>query len=613
MCGIAGFINFKENISHNKYIIENMTDTLKKRGPDDIGYYFSKHTLLGHRRLVVVDPSGGTQPMIKENDHNKYVIVYNGELYNTEDIRSELLKAGHEFDSYSDTEVLLTAYINWGYKCVEYINGIFSFAIWDEKNKSLFLARDPLGVKPLFYTKNGDSFIFGSEIKTLLAHPAVKPILTKQGLTEIFGLGPARALGSGIFKDIYELPPAYCGVLTPYAFNTYEYWKVKCKEHTENVDDTAEHVKSLLVDAVKRQLVADVPLCTFLSGGLDSSAISAIAASEFKTQGKILHTYSIDYEDNDKYFTSSEFQPNSDTEWTEKMHNFIGSTHHNIINNNVKLADALVDAVKANDLPGMADVDSSLYLFCKAVRKEQTVALSGECADEIFGGYPWYRRLEDINANTFPWSKSVSDRTSILSADLKNLDLDNFVKAHYENTLKEVPHIDGETHYTHRMRELFYLNMKWFMVTLLTRKDRMSMANSLEVRVPFADYRLVEYAFNIPPKIRFCGDREKGILRKALKGILPEDVILRKKSPYPKTHNPKYTEVVQKWMTNILNDKSSPILQLLDIPTVSEIVRTGGKSYINPWFGQLMTGPQLIAYLIQVDTWLKLNKVELQL
>ena len=470
MCGIAGFINFKENISHNKYIIENMTDTLKKRGPDDIGYYFSKHTLLGHRRLVVVDPSGGAQPMIKENDHNKYVIVYNGELYNTEDIRKELLKAGHEFDSYSDTEVLLTAYINWGYKCVEYINGIFSFAIWDEKNKSLFLARDPLGVKPLFYTKNGDSFIFGSEIKTLLAHPAVKPILTKQGLTEIFGLGPARALGSGIFKDIYELPPAYCGVLTPYAFNTYEYWKVKCKEHTENVDDTAEHVKSLLVDAVKRQLVADVPLCTFLSGGLDSSAISAIAASEFKTQGKILHTYSIDYEDNDKYFTSSEFQPNSDTEWTEKMHNFIGSTHHNIINNNVKLADALVDAVKANDLPGMADVDSSLYLFCKAVRKEQTVALSGECADEIFGGYPWYRRLEDINANTFPWSKSVSDRTSILSDDLKNLDLDNFVKAHYENTLKEVPHIDGETHYTHRMRELFYLNMKWFMVTPTYKK-----------------------------------------------------------------------------------------------------------------------------------------------
>lgn len=380
MCGIAGFINFKENISHSKYIIENMTDTLKKRGPDDIGYYFSKHTLLGHRRLTVVDPLGGAQPMIKTIANNKYVIVYNGELYNTEEVRNALIKEGFEFDSYSDTEVLLTAYINWGFKCVNYINGIFAFAIWDEKNKNLFLARDPLGVKPLFYTQKGDSFIFGSEIKTLLAHPSVKPILTKEGLTEIFGLGPARALGSGVFKDIFELPPAYCGVLTPYEFSTYEYWKLKCTPHTENAEETAEHVRSILIDAVKRQLVADVPLCSFLSGGLDSSAISAIAADEFKKQGRILNTYSIDYEDNSKFFKATEFQPNSDSDWTERVSQFIGSKHHNIINNNVKLADALVDAVKANDLPGMADIDSSLYLFCKEVRKEQTVALSGECA-----------------------------------------------------------------------------------------------------------------------------------------------------------------------------------------------------------------------------------------
>lgn len=613
MCGIAGIINFKENISHSKYIIENMTDTLKKRGPDDTGYYFSKHTLLGHRRLTVVDPLGGAQPMIKTIANNKYVIVYNGELYNTEEVRGMLLKEGFEFDSYSDTEVLLTAYINWGFKCVEYINGIFAFAIWDEKNKTLFLARDPLGVKPLFYTQKDSSFIFGSEIKTLLAHPSVKPILTKEGLTEIFGLGPARALGSGVFKDIFELPPAYCGILTPYDFSTYEYWKLKCVPHTESVDETADHVRNILIDAVKRQLVADVPICTFLSGGLDSSAISAIAAEEFKKQGRILDTYSIDYEDNNKYFTASEFQPNSDSEWAEKMHKYIGSNHHNIINNNVKLADALVDAVKANDLPGMADIDSSLYLFCKDVRKDQTVALSGECADEIFGGYPWYRRLEDINADTFPWSKSVKDRTNILSGDLKKLKLEAFVKSHYDETLKKVPYMDGESHYTRRIRELFYLNIKWFMVTLLTRKDRMSMSNSLEVRVPFADYRLVEYAFNIPPEIRFTGDREKGILRNALKGILPDDIIERKKSPYPKTHNPKYTSVVQKWMTTILNDKTSPILELIDIPVVRDIVATGGKSYTKPWFGQLMTGPQLIAYLIQVDTWLRLYNVDLQL
>ena len=367
------------------------------------------------------------------------------------------------------------------------------------------------------------------------------------------------------------------------------------------------------MDAVKRQLVADVPICTFLSGGLDSSAISAIAASEFKKQGRTLDTYSIDYKDNDIYFKANEFQPNSDSVWALKMRNFIGSNHTNIVNDNEDLAYALINSVVANDLPGMADIDSSLFLFCKGVRKNKTVALSGECADEIFGGYPWFRRPEDVNANTFPWSKSVKDRTEILSSDLKNLDLDNFVKMHYEKTLKEVPKLPGEDKYTQRIRELVYLNIKWFMLTLLTRKDRMSMANSLEVRVPFADYRLVQYAYNIPPEMRFCDDREKGILRRALKGILPDDILARKKSPYPKTHNPKYTEIVQKWMTNILNDKTSPILDLIDVAKVREIVNTGGKSYKNPWFGQLMTGPQLIAYLIQVDSWLKLYNVDIHM
>lgn len=613
MCGIAGWINFKENILYNKYVIENMTDTLKQRGPDEVGYYFTKHSLLGHRRLVVVDPEGGKQPMIKNIDGNKFIIVYNGELYNTEDLRKTLINEGYSFDSYSDTEVLLTSYIHWGYKCLEYINGIFAFAILDEKNKSLFMARDPLGVKPLFYTIKDNSLIFGSEIKTLLAHPKVKPVLTKQGLTEIFGLGPGRAIGSGVFKDIHEVPPAHCAIFTPYEFTLEEYWKVQCEIHTETLNETADHVKSLLYDAIKRQLVADVPIGTFLSGGLDSSAISAIAATELKKQGKVLDTYSIDYEDNDKYFKANEFQPNSDSSWALKMHEYIGSNHKGIVNSNEALANALVDAVRANDLPGMADIDSSLYLFCKEVRKDKTVVLSGECADEIFGGYPWYRREEDINANTFPWSRSVGERNKILSGDLKKLDLDSFVKEHYENTLKEVPHVNGESKYASRMREMFYLNMKWFMITLLTRKDRMSMSNSLEARVPFADHRLVQYAFNIPPEMRFCDNREKGILRRALIGILPQDIIDRKKSPYPKTHNPKYTKIVQRWLKSILDDPTSPLLDLIDIPFVSEIVKTGGAAYTKPWYGQLMTGPQLMAYLIQIDTWLRLYNVEIEM
>ncbi|EDK33066.1 asparagine synthase (glutamine-hydrolyzing) [Clostridium kluyveri] len=613
MCGIAGWINLKEDISKNRDIILNMTNTLKERGPDDQGYYFSKNVLLGHRRLIVVDPSGGAQPMSKSVNGKKYIIVYNGELYNTEDLRKVFIKQNYSFNSYSDTEVLLTSYIHWGVDCVKHINGIYAFAIWDEIENRLFMARDPLGVKPLFYTIRNNSLLFGSEIKTLLVHPYVEPIVDKEGLTEIFALGPARSLGGGIFKDIHEVPPANYGIYTEDGFKLREYWKPECRIHNEDIETTAEHVRSLLVDAIKRQLVADVPICTFLSGGLDSSAISAVAASEFKKQGKILKTYSIDYEDNDKYFEANDFEPTPDRIWALKMSEYINSNHHGIINTSENLANALYNSVKASDLPGMADIDSSLYLFCREIRKDNTVALSGECADEIFGGYPWYRRPEDINAHTFPWSKSVGARKEILSHELKSLNLEEYLKEQYESSIRQVPHLEGESKLEHRMRELFYLNIKWFMITLLNRKDRMSMSNSLEVRVPFADYRLVEYAFNIPSEIKFYKGREKGLLRKALKGILPEDIIERKKSPYPKTHNPEYTKRVQKWMKNIMKDKTSPILNLIDKKSVKTLIETGGASFKAPWFGQLMRGPQLLAYLIQVNEWLKEYKVKIEI
>lgn len=609
MCGIAGFINLKSDISNHVKVIEAMTETLKKRGPDDSGLYISKHALLGHRRLVVVDPSGGAQPMTKKIGNNTFTIVYNGELYNTEDVRKILLTKGYSFISYSDTEVLLTAYIEWGKKCVNYINGIYAFGVWSDKDNTLFLARDPLGVKPLFYSFKNDTLIFGSEIKTLLAHPMIEPIVTKEGLADIFGLGPARSLGNGIFKDISEIPPAHYLYFDSNKITLYEYWTVKSEPHSENLEETSEHVRSLLIDAITRQLGADVPVCTFLSGGLDSSIISAVASTEFKKKGQILDTYSIDYVGNDIYFKPTEFQPNSDEVWAEKMSDFIGSNHHKVVISTETLLSALRDAVLANDLPGMADIDSSLCLFCKEVKKNATVALSGECADELFGGYPWFRNPEYINSTTFPWSRAVKERCEILSKDLGDLHLEEYVAAKYEDTLNKVPKLDGESPSEHRMRELFYLNIKWFMITLLNRKDRMSMSNSLEVRVPFADYRIVEYAFNIPMNMKYYEGREKGLLRHALKGLLPQEIIERKKSPYPKTHNPEYTRIVQNAMREILKDKASPILQLIDYNKISEITETEGRAFKKPWYGQLMTGPQLLAYMIQINTWLKEYKI----
>ncbi|MDF2614147.1 MAG: hypothetical protein K0S71_1933 [Clostridia bacterium] len=611
MCGIAGFIDFKHDILGQTSTIEAMTDTLKLRGPDSYGYAAYRHILFGHRRLVVVDPDGGKQPMTKILNGYKYTLIYNGELYNTDDIRMELKEKGFSFDSYSDTEVLLTSYMCWGIDCVKKLNGIFAFAVFDEKENQVLLVRDPLGVKPLFYSIKGSSFIFGSEIKTILAHPYVEPIIDKDGLTEIFALGPAVKPGSGVFKDIQEIPPAYLMIVRPDGITSKEYWKLTPAENKESLEEASEHLKSLLVDAIERQLVGDVPLCTFLSGGLDSSAISAIAANCYKKKNKVLTTYSLDYEDNDKHFKSTLFQPTSDQYWALQMAEFIGSDHRSYIINHEELALALKDAVIARDLPGMADIDSSLFLFSKEIRKDFVIGLSGECADELFGGYPWYTRPELMNLPTFPWSNFITSRRSILSPEFKDLPIHEIVNENYLTSLKEVPHLEGESKETYRMRELFYLNLKWFMVNLLNRKDRMSMANSLEVRVPFADYRLVEYAFNLPNEYKFYEGREKGLLRKCLQGILPEDIIYRKKSPYPKTHNPIYTDLVCSMMQTILDNPASPLLDIIDTAFVCELIATKGAAYKKPWFGQLMTGPQLIAYLVQFNIWLEEYKVKL--
>ena len=611
MCGFAGIINFKSNLSKDHDVIEKMTSTLALRGPDQYGYAYYNNVLLGHRRLIVVDPSGGIQPMTKTRDGFKYTLIYNGELYNTEDIRQELISEGYKFDSYSDTEVLLTSYMCWGVNLVDKLNGIFAFAIYDEKLEQVLLVRDQLGVKPFFYSQKGSNIIFGSEIKTVLAHPLVSSTVDKEGLTEIFALGPAVKPGSAVFKDIKELPPAHLAIITKKDMVIKEYWTLEAKENNESLEECIDHLQFLLKDAIERQLVGDVPLCTFLSGGLDSSAISAVAAKALKEKGKTLTTYSLDYEDNDKFFKASLYQPTSDQYWALEMAKFLGSDHRTFTIKQTDLADALKSAVIARDLPGMADIDSSLFLFCKDIRKDFVVGLSGECADEIFGGYPWYTRPELRTLTTFPWSNFVSSRRQLLSPSLSNLSLEETVSQNYLTSIQSVPKIDGESPERSRTREIFYLNIKWFMVNLLNRKDRMSMANSLEVRVPFADKRLVEYAFNIPDEYLFYKGREKGLLRKALVGILPEEIIYRKKSPYPKTHNPAYTNLVCNMLEDIMANNNAPLFSLINKEFARTLIDTKGQAYTNPWFGQLMTGPQLIAYLVQLNIWLETYSVNL--
>nr|WP_295762127.1 asparagine synthase (glutamine-hydrolyzing) [uncultured Intestinibacter sp.] len=613
MCGIVGWSNLKNNIRDYSDIMDEMIDTLKLRGPDSAGLKTYNHALMGHRRLIIVDPTGGMQPMTKIINNKEYTICYNGELYNTEEVRSDLISKGYKFDSYSDTEVLLTSYIEYGQKCADYLNGIFAFGIWDEYNQELFLCRDQLGIKPLFYSYIDGNLIFASEIKALLKHPYIDSIVDRDGLIELISLGPARTLNGAIFKDIKEIPPAHYLLFNKRGINLNEYWKLETMEHEDDIDTTKKKVREMLVEIIENQLVSDVPVCTFLSGGLDSSVISSVAFDKFKKDGLgVLNTFSIDYKDNEKYFKKNLYEPNSDSEYVKRMVEFLGSNHHNIVLNNIDLAHALDDATKAADLPGMADVDSSLYLFAKEVRKYATVALSGECADEVFGGYPWFTREYD-SIEIFPWANSIEYRKNILKPSLKDLPIEEYVKQTCRDSINKIDKLPKESHDDRIIRELTYLNIKYQMLTLINRKDRMTMSNSLEGRVPYADKRLVQYAFNFPKDIKLLHGREKGLLREAVRGIVPDEIIDRKKSPYPKTHNPEYTREVSNMLKKILEDKSSPIHQIIDYDFVSNIVDTGGKSFKEPWYGQLMTGPQVIAYLIQLNNWMKFYNVKLDI
>lgn len=602
MCGIGGFVDYERDARRGGPILHGMKRTLTPRGPDAEGTYFDEDAALVHRRLIVIDPEGGKQPM-HSPDRNT-IIIYNGELYNTPELRTELMSRGHEFVGHSDTEVLLHAYLEWKTDAFSRLNGIFAFAIWEKRERRLTLCRDRLGVKPLFFAPIRNGLTFGSTIDTVLCHPKIEPALDEDGLRTLLLLGPARPPESGVFRQIKSLLPGHFAVLTPENFTDHVYWQLEAHEHEDDLPTTIERTHTLICDAARRQLVSDVPLACFLSGGLDSSILSMLAAKDYAARGETLHTWSVDYRDNDKYFIKSIFQPNSDDSYIDQMVDFLGTHHHRVVLEPEALCAALLPATDARALPGMADVDSSLLLFCAAVKRGgTTVCLSGECADELFGGYPWYHREEILFEDTFPWSRSVGLRLGLLTPDAVR-NGEEFVRQHYRDTCDRAPKLSSDDKKAARMREMFVLNLDWFMATLLDRKDRMSMYSGLEVRVPFCDHRIVEYAYNMPWDFKSLEGREKGIVRRAFADELPKEIVYRKKSPYPKTFHPVYTRLCADYVRRIFEDNTSVAASLFDRNAVQKLMQRP-ESLAEPWFGQLMRTPQIFAYIIQLDRWFR--------
>lgn len=611
MCGIAGWLDDNRDMIAEQERLLKMSESLRRRGPDEHGEYIRHDAALLHRRLSVIDPENGQQPMSTLYEGEKYTIVYNGELYNTEELRQELQSAGFGFGTHSDTEVLLKAYCYYKEKCAEKLNGIFAFAVYEEGSKRLFLCRDRVGVKPLFFHRYRGGLIFGSEIKAILHSGMVAPRITEEGLYELFFLGPARTPGNGIFKGIEELLPGEYAVYEDGELYRRRYYRLTAREHEDGEKETIEKIRFLLTDAIERQLVSDVPMCFFLSGGLDSSIICQTAA-DHRRRKKLpgIDTYSVEYTDNKKYFTKTLFQPNADYEYIGQMVRSTNSRHHEIVLDNKDLYDALYPSVEARDLPGYVDIDSSLLLFCREIKKSFTVALSGECADELFGGYPWYHNHGILFEDCFPWSREQGVRRQVLNDGILPRGED-YVRERYLDTLKEADALKSDSKVDKRMREMFALNYYWFMQCLLERKDRCSMWSGLEVRVPFCDYRLIDYAYNMPWELKAYNGREKGVIRKAFEDILPHDIVYRKKSPYPKTHNPEYMRLCREKVEEILSDKSRRINTLLSPEGIRDIMEHP-DSLRSPWYGQLMRAPQILAYLIEIDHWLERYHVEIE-
>lgn len=613
MCGISGFYNsnrdYLKDKSYYTHVLEDMAAIQRHRGPDASGTWLFEHGGLSHARLSIIDLTNGSQPMKKTEAGKTFCIVYNGEIYNTDELRNDLIKKGHSFDTTCDTEVILTGYMEYGPDFARQLNGIFAYAIQDPYRECLCLCRDRAGVKPLFYTVRDDEIIFASELKGIFAYPGIRPYLDKKGLNEVFSIGPARTPGCGVFKDMKELLPGHMLLCSQKGFHLKSYWKLESHPHEDSYEETIEKTSFLVTDSIRRQMVSDVPICTFLSGGVDSSIVSAVCAAELKKQGRRLNTFSFDFVNNDQYFKASAFQPSQDRPFVDLMVKFLDSDHHYLECDNLTQADRLYDSVMAHDLPAMGDIDSSMLHFCSMVKPHNKVTLTGECADEIFGGYPWFHREDCFKAHAFPWTMDLQPRKSLLNDEFLNyLNMDEYVMETYEKSVAETPLLAEDSPIEARRREISYLNLRWFMQTLLNRMDRDSMYSGLEARVPFADHRIIEYVWNVPWDMKTRDGVVKNLLRQAGKGLLPDEILFRRKSPYPKTYDTNYEALLITRVREMMSDSKAPVLEFLDKNKLEHFLAKP-SDYGKPWYGQLMAGPQMLAYLLQINYWLEIYSI----
>ncbi|MEV5753935.1 asparagine synthase (glutamine-hydrolyzing) [Actinoallomurus sp. NPDC052308] len=608
MCGIAGWLDFGRDVGGQRPTLLAMTDTLAGRGIDDRGLWLDTHIGLGHTRTSIIDLAGGAQPLTVEEDGRPVaVIVYNGEVYNFKQLRSELTARGHRFRTRSDTEVVLRAYLEWDVACAERLEGIFAFAVWDIRRERLVLVRDRLGVKPLFYSRRPEGVIFGSEPKALLANPQVRPVVTADGLRELFST--AKQPGQAVYQDMAEVRPGHTLTVDRGGVVERRYWALEARPHTDDLDTTVREVRSLLEDIVLRELQSDVPLCTALSGGVDSSAVTAIASMwRWKLEGERVRTFVTTYNDYAEKFEPDDVRFSPDEPFAAEVARLVHADHIVIRLRPQELmdVDTRLAVLVAQDMPtALGDMDVSNYLTSREIKRHSTVAVAGEVADEIFGGYNWMYKPECVNADVFPWvvnetlqpgSPKGLGRALFDTGFMEKIDMNRYYADSFQQAVAEAPHQDGEDDLERRMRSIGYVTLTRWLPMLLDRGDRLSMAHGLELRVPYADHRLVEYLYNVPWSMKTFDGREKSILRAAVRDLVPASVLERTKSPWPVTQDPAYTEMLYDELSALVRDGASPVLPFTDLEAVRRTLE-GGIAY--DWASRMN-----IEMLLNFNRWL---------
>ncbi|MEU6981071.1 MULTISPECIES: asparagine synthase (glutamine-hydrolyzing) [unclassified Streptomyces] len=613
MCGITGWLDWQRDLRAELPTVRAMTDTLICRGPDAGGTWLSPHAALGHRRLSVLDLAGGVQPLTDTADERapRAVLSYNGELYNYRELRAELQSLGHRFRTESDTEVVLHAHTQWGADAPRRLNGIYAYAIWDTRTEELTLVRDHLGIKPLYYHAYATGLIFGSEPKAVLANPGFRAELDSEGIAELFALPAAPTAGHGLFRGLREVRPGHLLRVTRGATREVRYWQLTSAVHEDDAATTTERIRELLTDTVERQLISDVPLCTLLSGGIDSSAITALAAL---ARGRAGHdkvdTFSVDFPGSGDALRPDRWRTTHDAPYVQAVVDHLGTRHSRVVIPDDDLLEARDAVLRARDRPGWGEMDASLYLLFREVRRQSTVALSGEAADEVFGGYPYFHTPEALAADTFPWLHGRETPAALLRPDVRAaVRPEEYTAQQYRDSLARTPELPGEDGTERRLRQVGHLALTRWLPPLLDRVDRVSMAVGLEVRVPFCDHRLVEYAWNIPWQMKSLGGSPKGVLREAVRDLLPAQVVDRPKSGYPSTPAVRYTEVLTARVRDLLDDSAAPVFDLVDRELVRAALRDG-RPLPSP-----RTAPNPVGgldHLLQVDEWLRAYKVALR-